>query len=130
MKTVKKYLTDFKQAFEEMKKKPVYFQEIRGVYYQNIEGQICSFDARSDALMTGPVEIDWTSCGRPFVLEESAEDDIGKLCWFWDNPDVKHIGILKEVLEVPEGFCRYRQKSGCLWQYYQRVSNKELKEMT
>lgn len=128
METTKKYLTDYIHAFKEMKKQPVYFQEIRGVYFTDVEGHVCMFDAKSDALMTGPVEIDWTSCGRPFVLEEK-DERMDKLCWFYDNPESKHIGVLEHIIEGSQN-CKYRERNGCLWKYCDKLTRDEIEDLS
>lgn len=61
-------------------------------------------------------------------VKEADENDIGKLCWFWDDEeDMKFPGVLTEILNnnsYPFGY-----RAGC-YRHCHRLSPSEVAEIT
>lgn len=76
------------------------------------------------------IKINWhdkTEITRP--IQEATEQDIGKLCMFWDNNKdcAKHIDILKEILWGLE----YKYLDGHTWcfSHCRRLTKQEIEEL-
>ena len=99
----KKYLKDVESvlALKDTDTK-IYAENITG-YYQFVNGILCAFDD------DGSWTICPTTCDEEdlYILEEepmqeATEEDVGKLCWFYDTEKMnnrKVVGKLREVLQ-------------------------------
>ena len=63
-------------------------------------------------------------------MQEATEDDIGKLCWFWDDSEkYKSIGILDEYDKYGEE-CKYFSRCSGNYRNGRRLSPAEVAEIT
>lgn len=77
----------------------IYAESNKNCYYQFVGGVFCCFSTNNNHVCIG----DWvTLTMNLYILEEeivkeATEEDIGKLCWFWDKECNKRMGILDHI---------------------------------
>lgn len=128
----KKYITTIEDllALKDTDKK-MYGEGVNG-YYQFKQGILCYFYDDDSMLIFSDIGIGKGFTPRYIFEEEPVkevdENDIDKLCWFWDNDeDNKSIGTLTEILtDNPYSFC-YR--AGC-FRHCRRLTPAEVAEIT
>lgn len=126
--TIKKYLTTPEEvlALRDTDTK-IYVENAEG-YYKFIQGTLFYFqNAGTDFECQSSL---WKS-QNPYILVEEpvmevTEEDIGKLCWFWDfDDDDKQVGVL---VGIAKDSCPYR--NGYSWyQHCRRLTPEEVSEI-
>lgn len=101
--------------------------ETEEIYYQFVDGVLCEF-IRDDGFIFNtdlPLSKLYILVEEP--VKEVLEEDIGKLCWFWDfDDDDKQIGVL---VGIAKDSCPYR--NGYSWyQHCRRATPAEIAEIT
>ena len=77
------------------------------------------------------IKINWhdkTEITRP--IQEATEQDIGKLCCFWDseyNPNAKIVGCLHSILPYKD--VKYVVRGGLSYRHCRRLTKQEIEEL-
>ena len=100
-------------------------------YYQFVDGILCKFD-NYDSLIYFNIELDFE--GTNYILEEepiqeATEEDIGKLCWFWDNEEGDGERSILKVIHTKEQ-CQYLIEDCNSYVHCRRLSPSEVAEIT
>lgn len=98
--TKKKYLETVEEvlALKDTDTK-IYKDNTTGGYYQFIGGVLCRFYSNSTPVFNAGIDVN----GDYYILveepvKEVTEEDIGKLCWFWDSSDDRKFpGLLTDI---------------------------------
>ena len=106
------------------------YAECEGGYYQFIDGVLCAFDNDDDGWSISPMLNDQEEL---YILEEESEateEDVGKMCKFWDTEEdekEENVGILLNVAceTIP-----YTRKGGGIYCHCRRLSPSEVAEIT
>lgn len=82
-------------------------------------------------LPIGLIKINWhdkTEITRP--IQEATEQDIGKLCYFWEGKDFA-IGVLKGIGDdsTLDIYCMEDGKSGVWFAHCRRLTKQEIEEL-
>jgi hypothetical protein len=103
-------------------------------YYRFIGGCLCwfsedgSFDFNTTMSIGEDLFKKYIEVEEP--VKEADENDIGKLCWFWDEENrPKQIEILKRFEPILTQM-RYTSKSGSAWKYCRRLTPAEVAKIT
>lgn len=131
--TIKKYLTTPEEilALKDTDTK-IYVEHDEG-YYKFARGVLCYFhsDGR-DFLYQSSL---WKS-QNPYILveepvKEADENDIGKLCKFYDDKNSFHaVGLLEQLNPRKGSLLKYRMKNGFDFGHCRRLTPAEVAEIT
>ena len=131
--TIKKYLTTPEEilALKDTDTK-IYTEDYEG-YYQFIQGTLCYFDDDDSFIVCSDIGIGVGYSNRYILVEEPVkeadENDIGKLCWFFDDDgkdeDYKTLSTLKSIDN-----CKYVTIKGYYYKHCRRLSPSEVAEIT
>lgn len=110
----------------------IYCEDIAVWYCQFINGVLCRIFTDKTAIFNASVDL--TKNYYIFVEEpvkEADENDIGKLCYFWDEETqpLKQIGILKRY-EPTLTQMRYCSVFGSAWKHCRCLTPTEVAEIT
>ena len=127
--TIKKYLTTPEEILAlRYTDTKIYNEscETEEIYYQFVDGVLCEFIRDDGFIFNTDMPL-----SRLYILVEElevTEEDIGKLCWFWDFKDEdKQIGVLVKISATIS--CPYR--SGYTWyQHCRRLTPEEVAEIS
>lgn len=127
--TIKKYLTTPEEilALKDTDTK-IYCENVTAWYCQFINGVLCRIYTDKTAMFN--VYIDLT--GNYYILveepvKEATEQDIGYLCYFYEDDTSLFLGVLDEI----DGEGLYSRKGGCAkWTHCRRLTSKEIAEIT
>lgn len=109
----------------------IYCDNITTWYCQFMNGVLCRIYTNKTVMFN--VCIDLT--GNYYILveepvKEADENDIGKLCYFWDEENqLKQIEILKRF-EPTLTQVRYTSNGGSAWKHCRRLTPEEVTELT
>ena len=79
---------------------------------------------------SGFIQINWhdkTEITRP--IQEATEQDIGKLCYFWDNDGTRTYGLLSELIIEESEDRKYGCCYGRRWTHAKRLNKQEIEEL-
>lgn len=128
--TIKKYLTTPEEILALKDTDTKIYIDGLSTYYQYVSGVLCRFHERHPAIFNCAVELNGLSPLYILVEEpvkEATEEDIGKLCCFWDfAEDDKQIGVL---VELDTDSCPYND-GYTYYQHCRRLTPAEVAEMT
>ena len=130
----KKYLTTIEDllALKDTDTK-IYCENITSSYCQFVGGVLCIVFADKTATFNASITVD----ENYYILEEEPvkdanENDIGKLCWFWDDDFAdKMYGILEDFGEDTQTKkISYYCKEARWYDHCHRLTTKEVAEIT
>lgn len=103
----------------------IYTEDTNG-YYQFVKGTLCYFYDDGSMAIYSEIGIGKGFAGKYIVIEEEAnENDLGKLCWFWDKDEkYKRVGILDHI----ENNLYYMKSWFC--EHCRRLTPEEVAEIT
>lgn len=130
--TIKKFLTTPEEilSLKDTDTK-IYSEGVNG-YYQFVRGALCYFYEDGSIIVYGEIGMGKGFSNKYILVEEPVkeadENDIGKLCWFWDDDeDDKTLDILKDTSIGPRHF----EGKATRWYYNcSRLTPDEVAEMT
>jgi hypothetical protein len=70
---------------------------------------------------------DKTEITRP--IQEATEQDIGKLCYFWDNDGTRTYGLLSDLIIEESEDRKYGCVYGRRWIHARRLNKQEIEEL-
>ena len=128
--TIKKYLTTPEEilALRHTDTK-IYNEscETEEIYYQFVDGVLCEFIRDDGFIFNTDMHLSKLYILVEEPVKEVLEEDIGKLCWFWDfDDDDKRIGVL---VGIAKDLCPYRNKYAW-YQHCRRATPAEIAEIT
>lgn len=68
---------------------------------------------------------DKTEIIRP--IQEATEDDVGKLCKFWNNAGLNAFGVLSNIYNGENN--NYKMSYGGYWEHCRRLTKQEIEEI-
>jgi hypothetical protein len=125
----KKYLKSVEDVIALKDTDTKIYAEDESGYYQFVSGILCAFD-NEGLWAVGQMLYEEE---KPYILEEepmqeATEEDVGKLCEFWEGDTIKHIGVLEEILDSDTR--PYAMLNDYVYQHCRRLSPAEVAEIT
>ena len=83
-----------------------------------------------DYFITTMLRINWhdkTEITRP--IQEATEQDVGKLCYFWDNDGTRTYGLLSDLIIEGSEDRKYGCCYGRRWTHARRLTKQEIEEL-
>lgn len=129
--TIKKYLTKPEEILALKGTGTKIYVENMCNYYRFIDGCLCWFNGKGDFDFNATIHVGKDFQKKYILVEEPVkevdENDIGKLCYFYEENDSLFLGVLDEI----DGEGLYSRKGGCAkWTHCRRLTPAEVAEIT